>query len=98
VGYIGRGWNSTGTTEGVLKDRSYTSYSQDTYGLGIAPLRSHSYTVGLSDFDKRNDIITYWFEPGHHKGSQVNCITITIEGFEFSYQTTSKACVRYVKK
>ncbi|MHC1733869.1 MAG: WG repeat-containing protein [Bacteroidales bacterium] len=98
VGYIGRGWNSSSTTEGVLKDKTYTNYSQDTYGLGIAPLRSYSYTVGLSDYEERNDIIRYWIEPGYHKGSQVNCITITIDGFNFSFQTTSKACVRYVKK
>jgi tetratricopeptide (TPR) repeat protein len=98
VGYMGRGWNSTSTTEGVLKDKTYTNYSQDTYGLGIRPLRSNFNIVGLSDDDESSDMITYWMEPGYHKGSKVNCVTITVEGFNFHYRTTSKACVRYVKK
>lgn len=95
---IGLGWSNSYIEEGVLQNRQYTFKSQDTYGLGISPLRSYSYVVGMTDYYQGFDIIRYWIVPTTHEGRSVNCIEISGDGFEFLNQTVSTACVRYIRK
>lgn len=95
---IGLGWSRTYNTKQGISYKNTTFKSEDTYGLGISPLRNHNYIDRLSEYQKGSNVITYWFEPGYYNGKEVNLITFTDEGFEFSYSTDAKACVRYIKK
>lgn len=94
---IGIGWGTSGTVREGARSKTYTFISKNTYNLNISPLRNHSNTLGMSEFQKEWDVITYWFEPGYIDGKKVNTIEFMNDGFQYLYKESGKACVRYIK-
>ena len=96
VDYIGRGWNRSYYMKEGLKNTHYAFYSKDKYGLNISPLKMHLNESNSNEAYR--DGITYWLQPGLVNGKEVNAISFSIDGYEFTREgETTKACIRYVK-